>query len=262
MGDIDVEAAVAAAARTFGALPERGAAEVVAERLAVKLVTGLHDEATVPTELPQALLFMAVPTSDGRDAKQRRQLSLLGGVVNDRLRVEVREKLGTSYSPNARSQVSQVFPGVGFILLNATADPGLTGKVLETCLTVCDSLSADGVTAEELERQREPILKQLRDQLRRNNYWLSALGECQTRAGALDDIRSLEADYQAITPETLCGAREEVAAARARELDHREARAEACAGSLATHRRPARPAAARGTRPRAATDCPTAAATH
>jgi zinc protease len=203
VGDVDVEATVAAAARTFGALPARGAAEDPADRLAVKVVTGLHDEATVPTELPQALLFMAVPTSDGRDARQRRQLSLLGGVVNDRLRVEVREKLGTSYSPNARSQVSQVFPGVGFILLNATSDPALTGKVLETCLSVCDSLAMDGVTAEELERQREPILKQLRDQLRRNNYWLSALGECQTRASALDDIRSLEADYQGITPETL-----------------------------------------------------------
>jgi len=203
VGQVDKEAALAAAARTFGALPRRAAPQDVSAHLAAKVLPGLHDEATVSTELPQAVVFIAIPTSDGRDATLRRQMNLLGGVVADKLRVNVREKLGTSYSPQARSQVSQTYPGVGYLLMNATADPAQIGTVLEACLAVGDDLAKNGVAPDDLERQRDPLLKQVRDQLRRNNFWLSVLGDSQTRAGALDEIRHLESDYQGVTPDTL-----------------------------------------------------------
>jgi len=203
VGQVDAQAALAAAARTFGALPPRAAPQDVSARLGVTPATGLHQDATISTEVPQALLFVAVPTSDGRDPTLRRQLNLLGGVVRDRLRVEVREKLGTSYSPSAASQVSQVFPGVGFLIMQAISDPSQSDTVLQACLAVTDSLAKDGVTAEELERQKTPVLAQVRDQLRRNNFWLSVLSDSQSRPGALDEIRRLEADYQGVTAEQL-----------------------------------------------------------
>ncbi|HZL99980.1 MAG TPA: insulinase family protein, partial [Planctomycetota bacterium] len=203
VGDVDVEAAIAAAARTFGALPARQPPADVAERLEVALVPGLRLEETVETEVPRSLVFMALPTTDGRQALLRRQLSLLSLLVSDRLRVEVREKLGAAYSPQARSQANDVFPGLGFILVQAFAAPGTEPELLEACLAVTDSLAKDGVTAEELERQREPLLARLRDQMRDNAFWREVLDDCQTRPAVLDELRAIEGDYRGITTEQL-----------------------------------------------------------
>jgi len=205
VGDVDVDAAVAAVARTFGALPERQAARDVSDRLKVSLVPGLHQEATVETEVPRSLLFVALPTTDGRVALQRRQLSLLSLVVSDRLRVEVREKLGAAYSPQAGSQADDVFPGLGFTVVQAFGAPGTETKLLESCLGVTDSLAKDGVTADELERQREPVLAKVRDQMRENSFWREVVDNCQSRPQVLDELRALESDYRGITTEQLSG---------------------------------------------------------
>ncbi len=203
VGDVDVDAAIAAVARTLGKLPTRGAAKDHSDRLTVKLVSGLHESATVPTEVPQSLVFLVFPTTDGQQALQRRQLSLLGSVVSDRLRVEVREKLGVAYSPQAANQSSMVFPGLGMTLLNVAAEPAKADAVLAACLAVTDSLAADGVSADELERQREPLLKRLRDQMRTNAFWLNLLGDCQTRPQVVAEMRSLQSDYESMKPEDL-----------------------------------------------------------
>jgi zinc protease len=203
VGDVDVDAAIAAVARTLGKLPARSAPQDRSDRLGVKLVSGLHEATTVPTEVPQALVFLVFPTTDGREALTRRRLSLLGRIVSDRLRVEVREKLGDAYSPQAVNQSSQVFPGLGMTLLNVAADPSKADAVLEACLGVADALAKDGVTADELERQRAPLLKQLRDQMRTNAFWLQLLGDCQSRPQVVAEMRTLQSDYAALKPEDL-----------------------------------------------------------
>ena len=55
------------------------------------------------TEVPQALVMIWTPTTDGHEAATRRQLGMLTSVVSDRLRLVVREKLGDSYSPSAQT---------------------------------------------------------------------------------------------------------------------------------------------------------------
>lgn len=203
VGDVDVEAVVAAAARTFGALPPRAQPADHAERLQVALASGLHDEATIETELDKSLLFLVQPLTDGRDAAVRRRLNLLGRVVDDRLRVLVREREGLAYSPGAAVNASDVYPGVGYLLMNVFADPARVADARKACLSIADSLATDGVTAEELERMRTPLLAQLRDQMRNNGFWLGVLQDCQARPAALDEIRRVESDYLAITAETL-----------------------------------------------------------
>lgn len=203
VGDVEVDAVVAAVARTFGALPARAAPRDLSERTRVRLAWGLREEATIETELDKALLFLVLPLTDGRDAALRRQLNLLGRVVDDRLRVLVREKEGLAYSPGAAINASDVYPGVGFVLMNVFADPARLADARAACLSIADSLAREGVTAEELDRLRTPLLAQVRDQLRRNAFWLGVLEDSQTRAGALDEIRRLESDYMAVTAESL-----------------------------------------------------------
>src|SRR6185503_5467933 len=111
------------------------------------------------------------PTTDGRNAATRVALDLLASIVGDRIRIGVRETLGASYSPYALSRTSTVYPGDGAISLHAECDPEKVEALLAACFSVTDALAKSGVSAEELERAREPKLNELRDALRTNGFW-------------------------------------------------------------------------------------------
>ena len=61
-------------------------------------------------------------------------------------------------------------------------------------------LAKNGVTEEELNRARQPILTSLRESERANAYWLNAVvGSAQEQPERLDWARTRYADHEAIT---------------------------------------------------------------
>ncbi len=134
VGDLDVDAVVTAAAQTFGALPKRRAAEKHEERRkAIAIKTGMRESYEVDTTVPKTLVVISYPTTDGRDAALRRNLRFLGLVLNDRLRIDVREKLGAAYSPGAGSMANEVIEGDGMLMINAMADPDKVEALVDAC---------------------------------------------------------------------------------------------------------------------------------
>lgn len=121
---------------------------------------------------------------------------MLNTIVNDRLRLEVREKLGAAYSPGAGLQASRTYPGVGMLMVQAMSDPDKVETLVEACLTVIDSLAKDGITDEEIERLREPTLNRRRDAKRTNGYWLGVLSQAQGRPEHLEEIRTGDAFFE------------------------------------------------------------------
>src|SRR5207247_164516 len=118
VGDVDVEAAIASVASTFGVLPKRRAPNPWTERRKFpSMKSGVHENYAIDTQVQKALVLIEFPLTDGQDAATRRNLRFLGNVVADRLRVEIREKLGASYSPNAAANPSTVYPGVGMLTI-------------------------------------------------------------------------------------------------------------------------------------------------
>jgi zinc protease len=204
VGDLDVEAAIEAAARTFGTLPERRALRPYTERRAGLLPrSGVRQDKEIDTQDKRALVFLGYPTADGIDGLRRRSLDVLARLLNDRMRVDVRERLGAAYSPAVRSQASRVHPGNGLIFVQLFVDPAATADGLAACLDVAGTLAAKGPAEDELQRIREPILKELRDARRTNGYWVDVLDETHRRPESLDDARGAEADYEGLTAEGL-----------------------------------------------------------
>ncbi len=204
VGDFDVETAITQAAATFGMLEARRDLGEYSERRTIPAAQmGLAQDHAIDTEVPRSRVHVVFPTTDGFDTSRRRSLFFLGYLLSDRLRVEVREKLGVAYSPYASSDASRVHPGLGAITIEAGADPALSARVVEACLTVADDMAMSGIEAAEVQRMREPILKQLRDARRSNGFWLSLLSEAQTDGEALGNIRTLETFYGEIGPEQL-----------------------------------------------------------
>lgn len=200
VGDFDPEAAIALAAESVGALPPRGAKSSDRALRQVGLPSPGDEVMHVEAAVAKTVLAYFWPTADASEASRTRRLSLLGEVFYDRLRVQVREKLGGSYSPTARNNSSDTYEGRGFIVALATIEPGQAEAVRAAILSVAEDLSKNGVTEEELERARLPILTTLRETERSNAYWsATVLAASQEKPERLDWARTRMADFSSIT---------------------------------------------------------------
>jgi zinc protease len=197
VGDLELDETLAIAARTFGKLPPRLEWRPFEERRHMPTPrSGLRETHEIETEVPKSLVLLVFPIPDGIDPTLRRGFTALESVVNDRLRLEVRERLGASYSPGAFVNQSSVHPGVGLLFMRAESDPEKVESLVEACLEVASALATQGVTDEEVERLREPILNGRRDAKRTNGYWMGVLSRAQRDAQHLDQVRTADAYYQ------------------------------------------------------------------
>ncbi len=201
VGDLDLDASIDAVARTLGALPARADAPLADALKKVAFpAEPFAKEYRVDTEIPRGLVRTYWPTTDGIDITRTRRLNLLGAVLNDRLRLKLREELGAAYSPDAGSIASDVFPGYGYLLTHVEIDPAQAAKVSEILLTIGDDLAKNGISDDELKRAREPIVKSMEQSLRDNGYWLNnVLARAQEKPETLDWSRTRLADINSVT---------------------------------------------------------------
>ena len=201
VGDFEPDAAIAAVAQTFGALPMRAPKPAYAsERQVHGPAQPLTKSYTVDSEIPKALVRIYWPATDALDVKLARRLRLLTEVFGDRLRVKIREELGGTYSPNAGADLSDTYPGYGFLLADVTVAPEQARALADAVKAVATSLHDGGVTAEELVRAKQPVLTSLRESARTNPYWLgSVLAAAQEFPERLDWSRTRYSDNEGVT---------------------------------------------------------------
>ena len=140
------------------------------------------------------------PSASGEIKKEFRRLNILGEIYGDRLREEIREKLGASYSPNAGASGSDALEGVGYIIGQSIGKPEDLDLLLKTMRDLADNFANTGATADELDRAIKPLLGQLEKSARDNSYWLgTVMGQSQSDPERLDLARGRDADYRSIT---------------------------------------------------------------
>ncbi len=201
VGDFDPEATIAAVAQTFGALPKRQKKPAYeSERKVAKVAQPVAKEYTIESEIPKALVRLYWPASDARDVKFSRRMRLLTDVFADRLRVKIREELGGTYSPNAGGDLSETYPGYGYIVAEATVAPDDTRRIANAIKAVATGLQTNGVTEEELVRAKQPVLTALRESSRTNPYWLNTvLASAQEIPQRLEWSRTRYSDNESVT---------------------------------------------------------------
>lgn len=206
VGDLDVDATIESVARTFGALPARSSKPpYVRERQVMIPPQPTTQSFAVRTEDPRGIVDLRWPATDQRkDIHLARRLELLAAILSDRLRIAIREKMGDSYAPRAGADLSQTFTGYGFIEAGATIAPNRAQAVAAAIRDVAADLAKNGLTADELERARKPLMTRLRRSLRYNFYWLNeVLASAQESPERLEWARDRIADYESITAQQL-----------------------------------------------------------
>jgi len=200
VGDISVDEAVRQVAATFGALPARQDAALPAAALKTAFPAGTLVRETHQGRADQGLAMIAWPTTDFyADMKQARALNLLGQVLQLRLIDEIREKQGTTYSPNAGHSPSETFKGYGYMAAQIEAPPEKLDGFLADAAKIAADLRDTPIGADELQRAKKPLVENLMRQRLGNEWWLSQLADVQTRPEVGASIEQAQAQYEALT---------------------------------------------------------------
>lgn len=202
VGDVDEAAAIAAVAKTFGALPTRaadrpdyGALRPVAFPPSRVPVTLTHSG-----KANQAIALSYWPTTDGMDPVTEAQLTMLGRVLQLLMTDELREKLGATYSPQAGSTASSLYKGYGYISVSSNVEPGAIPAVNAAVDRVAARLVRIPANADLMLRARKPLLEAIERNRRENGTWIALIDEAQSQPKDLDDFRAQATRISAVTP--------------------------------------------------------------
>jgi zinc protease len=203
VGDFEADRILPDLLATFGALPARAAAPpLLTEARKVKFPNAPASKTfTYESKIPQGIAFTLWQTNGVRNnQKEFRRLNLLAEILGDRLREEIREKLGASYSPNAGAGGSDGLEGMGYLMSQSVGKPEDLEKLLNTMRELADQLATSGASADEFDRALKPTLGQLEKSLRDNTYWLNTvMSQSQADPKRLELARTRDADYKSIT---------------------------------------------------------------
>jgi len=179
VGDIRPQEVVRLVAKYFGGEQRQEAAAQPLEPIVFP--AGLERRLPVASSIDKALLTVAWQTSDFWDIARTRRLNLLAAVLDDRLRLKIREELGATYSPHVSSQPSRAYAGFGLFKGSLTVAPDQAQALAKVIKGVAADLGSKGVTQDELRRAMEPTLTSIKDIKRNNRYWLESVLNLSSR---------------------------------------------------------------------------------
>jgi zinc protease len=201
VGDIDEAAAIKAVADSFGALPKRSAMNKTDPK--AKMVSFPKDRKTVTLyhkgKEEQGYLQAFWPTTDDKDQKSTLTRSLASDIMQLLLLDEVREKLGATYSPNAGSFASDLYPGYGYLSASVIAAPDKMDIISASIKKVTKEMRDAPVSQDLLLRARKPVLEAIEKSDRENGSWLGLTNVAQSQPAKLDRRRNRKALLESVT---------------------------------------------------------------
>ena len=202
-GDFKRDAAIAALAKTFGALPARGdlptgTAPARARTLAPSLDPVLlyhHGDRN------QAAAVIAWPTSGGMaNMRESRQLEILSQLLQNRILDAMREKLGQAYSPQVSNDWPVDLDSGGMVFATSQMQP----KAVSVFFTAADQIAADliakPVSQDELDRVTEPLKQQLTRASTSSAFFMYLIEGATSEPGRFASVRGMMADYTETNP--------------------------------------------------------------
>jgi zinc protease len=200
-GDISVDEVIPMVAKTFGALPPRDAQKPdLTEARKVTMPKAQVKTYEYSTEVPKGVSIVALPTDDSWDIALTNRLNVLSAIITDRMRVELREKLGDTYSPAAINTPNEAYAHYGYLLCISEVHPDKVVATAEAVRMVLTDVAAKGVTQDELERARKPLVEQLLQMQRGSDYWTGyIMGNCHEHPEKLDWARNGIDNLRAVT---------------------------------------------------------------
>ncbi|WP_372786411.1 M16 family metallopeptidase [Phenylobacterium sp.] len=203
VGDITVDKAVDAVARTLGSLPARRAAEPVpaAQRqIGFPAANAQPADFTHKGRADQSIGYVAWPTNDlWANPQQALETDVLGEVMGLRLIDELREAQGVTYSPSVSYAHSLTWTGWGYLAASVEVPPAKLDGFFHDVAKIANDLRTTDVSADELARAKKPRIDRLERSRVTNQYWLAELSGAQAEPRKLEFIRHIIPGTEKVT---------------------------------------------------------------
>lgn len=203
VGDITVDRAIEAVARTFGAFQARPASPPRPGANTVKFPRGAPEPIVLyhKGRADQGLAYIAWPTTDFYvDRSASAAAKVLQLILQERVFDELRRAQGKTYSPQGDSAFSYSFPGYGSIFIQAEIAPENMAAFYSTIDAMALDLQTTEVSQDELDRARNPRVEYWNRTRATNAYWAGALVDAQTDPRLLMAIGENPGNLQRLTP--------------------------------------------------------------
>jgi zinc protease len=198
VGDFDVDEAIGAVGRTLGRLAARTPRSEGGDWRRHAIATGVDEEQVVDTAAAKSdvTFLVGLPAKDMIHDPAARLLPL---VLNDRLRIRLREQLGEAYAPAVSWGEVQGEATTSCVVGNVQCATGHERAVLDACVREVVAVGTGDITDEEFERARALLLAKMEGDRRSNAGWLELLAEAHVRVDALDLVATAPARLRGLS---------------------------------------------------------------
>lgn len=204
VGDFNEELVTEVASLFFGSLPARLYGAERKRSDSPKFPTAESLDIGVETEIGKAAVVVAYPTEDIWNIERTRRFNILAEIVSEKMREEIREKMGAAYSYSAHNNPSRAYRGYGIFFAQADVNPDETLSVAEKIKSIMAETAEKGITGEDLKRSADPLSTMIKDMLRNNKYWLNnVLTESARYPCQIEWSRTILKDYESATAKEL-----------------------------------------------------------
>ncbi len=168
-GDIDVQHAYLLASQYFGEIKSEKVEKPQLSQL--NFPAGKKEHHTVEDDSKSAIVWGTwfAPLTDITDRKLLIKRQLATTLIANKLREDLREKMGAVYSPSAKYNINQSDNGYGFLEIAVDVAPEQLPQVAE----YLRNLKPWAVEQEVLDRLREPMYTSWESGRKRNSTWQS-----------------------------------------------------------------------------------------
>jgi zinc protease len=202
VGDVDVNHTLEGVRNTFGSLKTRSGKPAPMD-VPLDMPVGEVADFTFETAIPKGLVQYMWPTGDTWDIVRKRKLDLLADLLRERVRVKIRKELGDSYAPNAGNFASLTFADYGYLYVNALVDVEKVDQTADVIRKIADELVQCEISDDEFWRIKRPALTEVRELLRKNSYWISAIDGIQAYPDKRTFIKTLTYFYENVQRQDL-----------------------------------------------------------
>ena len=204
-GDIKADDAIAAVARSIGALPPRKAKTGTPAAGALRQACDdpCHPQSPGPRTTRRSRSSPGRPAAGSRGSPESWQLELIAQIFTDRLFDRLRSEAGASYSPSVQSTWPVGLRGGGRVAGIGQVPPEQVGFFFKLAREIAADLAKNPIGDDELRRTIVPFIQLLSRALSGNTFWLNQLEGATYDDRRVAAVLALNGDLSRITPQIL-----------------------------------------------------------
>jgi zinc protease len=205
VGDLPIDRALTFAATYLGSLPSRPRSDPSLNALRqVPGFTGpMKQTVSVDTITPRAQPILMWRSAPWSDVKGRRLSYLAARILERRVREEIREKHGLTYSTATYARPAKVYPAMSALYIQFTTDPDKTSKAVQLARVVVETFAAEGPTDDEMETVRRQMRHAVETMLQEPPFWVNLLSDLDYHGTNLEDVHGLLDKLMAYTKDDI-----------------------------------------------------------